>query len=38
MLQPVPNAKEKNDDQTFRPLIITEKGLEELQPNPQQII
>jgi hypothetical protein len=38
MLQPVPNTKEKNDDQTFRLLNITEKGLEELQPNPQQII
>jgi DNA-binding PadR family transcriptional regulator len=37
MLQPVPDTKEKNDDQTFRLLNITEKGLEELQPNPQQI-
>ena len=37
MLQPVPDTKEKNDDQTFRLLNITEKGLEELQPNPRQI-
>jgi hypothetical protein len=38
MLQPVPDTKEENDDQTFRLLNITEKGLEELQSNPQQII
>ena len=37
MLQPVPGTNEKNDDQTFRLLNITEKGLEELQLNSQQI-
>jgi hypothetical protein len=33
MLQPVPRLKEKKDDQTFKLLNITERGLQELQSN-----
>lgn len=36
MLQPIPDTKEKKDDQTFKLLDITDKGLEELQANLQQ--
>lgn len=37
MLQPIGDTKEKTDDQTFRLLNITKKGLEELHPNQQKI-
>lgn len=37
MLQPIGDTKEKTDDQTFRLLNITNKGLEELQSNQLKI-
>lgn len=37
MLQPIGDTKEKTDDQTFRLLNITKKGLEELHSNQQKI-
>jgi hypothetical protein len=37
MLQLIGDTKEKTDDQTFRLVNITKKGLEELHPNQQKI-
>lgn len=37
MLKPIGDTKEKTDDQTFRLLNITKKGLEQLHPNQQKI-
>jgi hypothetical protein len=36
MLQPIGETKEKKDDETFRLLNITKKGLEELLSNQQK--
>ena len=37
MVQPIGDTKEKKDDETFRLLNITKKGLEELKSNQQNI-
>lgn len=37
MLQPIPDTKAKKDDQTFKLLSITERGLQELQSNQLKI-
>jgi hypothetical protein len=37
MMQPIGDTKEKKDDETFRLLNITKKGLEQLKSNQQNI-
>jgi hypothetical protein len=37
MVQPIGDTKEKKDEETFRLLNITKKGLEQLKSNQQNI-